>query len=447
MIVWADTEKFDQREKFLPALKIRLCRELSGESNAVAPASLPGSSAAPHQGAGVQNPDPPVPLFPTPSEPLFPPEFDGLAPSLDSEWSGLADDLGEPFSALESVVDPDPPMLPPNPSRKRPHSPDPPQQAASPATPPPPTAAVGGGMPGFMAEQVASLLALVQSCLLTEPSAPAPQMPTGHSVAAQEPASEDRSPPSPVPVLASDLPPPRESLWRLPSGTFLEEWPALDSSLVWWWVWTRTCGPVRWWWRRWHHASGWSLPSWSPTFSGGERTGPHVAQRACCHSARSDGRSPEPCWILHLLLWFSHPLCLVSRPSSAPPHGLTLPVDQDYVRVFWEGGHMAFSIAEPAEVLHAIFRPFVLAALRTHPKMLRADPPPRDGLRSLAALDLVRKRSSLSPIEASKDKWVEADKTLAAKMRDTISDARRSTSLRVNARPIPVLSSGTGFSQ
>ena len=31
-------------------------------------------------------------------------------------------------------------------------------------------------------------------------------------------------------------------------------------------------------------------------------------------------------------------------------------------------------------------------------------------------------------------------------MRDTVSDARRSTSLRVNARPIPVLSSGTGFS-
>ena len=99
---------------------------------------------------------------------------------------------------------------------------------------------------------------------------------------------------------------------------------------------------------------------------------------------------------------------------------LTLPVDQDYVQVFREGGHMAFSIAEPAKVLHAIFLPFVLAALRTRPK---------------------------TPVEASKDKWVEADKTLAAQMQDTISDARRSTSLRVNARLIPVLSSGTGFSQ
>ena len=108
---------------------------------------------------------------------------------------------------------------------------------------------------------------------------------------------------------------------------------------------------------------------------------------------------------------------------------------------------MAFSIAEPAEILHVIFRPFVLAALWTCPKTLRADPTPRDRLRSLAALDLVRKHSSLSPVEASKDKFVEADKTLAAKMRNTISDARLSPSLWVPASPIPVLSSGTGFSQ
>ena len=48
---------------------------------------------------------------------------------------------------------------------------------------------------------------------------------------------------------------------------------------------------------------------------------------------------------------------------------IALPVDQDFVQVFREGGHLAFTIAEPEESLHAIFRPFVLAAHR------RPDPP------------------------------------------------------------------------
>ena len=127
---------------------------------------------------------------------------------------------------------------------------------------------------------------------------------------------------------------------------------------------------------------------------------------------------------------------------------LNLPVDQDFVRVFREGGHLAFSIAEPEEEMHAIFRPFVLAALKTRPKTARPDPPRCDRLRSLASLDLVRKHSSLiTLVETSKDKWVESDKALAKKMVATVADAARSSSLRVLARPIPVLSSGTGFSQ
>ena len=63
-------------------------------------------------------------------------------------------------------------------------------------------------MPGFTAEQVASLRTIVQSCLLP---APAPQVSAGPSVPDHEPLAEERSPPPPVPVSAFDLPPPRES--------------------------------------------------------------------------------------------------------------------------------------------------------------------------------------------------------------------------------------------
>ena len=124
-----------------------------------------------------------------------------------------------------------------------------------------------------------------------------------------------------------------------------------------------------------------------------------------------------------------------------------LPVDQDFVRVFREGGHLAFSIAEPEESLHAIFRPFILAAVLTRPLTSRSRPPPSHHLRSIAALDLVHHRSSFTPMDPSKDKWVESDKALATKLLATVEDARKNTNLRVQARPIPVLSSGTGFSQ
>ena len=112
-----------------------------------------------------------------------------------------------------------------------------------------------------------------------------------------------------------------------------------------------------------------------------------------------------------------------------------------------EGGHLAFSIAEPEESLHANFRPFVLAALLTRPQTSRSHPSPSQHLRSVAALDLVRHRASFTPMDPSKDKWVESDKALAAKLLDAVEDARKNMNLRVQARPVPVLSSGTGFSQ
>ena len=42
---------------------------------------------------------------------------------------------------------------------------------------------------------------------------------------------------------------------------------------------------------------------------------------ACGHSARPDGWSPKPCRVLNILLWLSHPVCMVPGPSSAPSHG------------------------------------------------------------------------------------------------------------------------------
>ena len=118
-----------------------------------------------------------------------------------------------------------------------------------------------------------------------------------------------------------------------------------------------------------------------------------------------------------------------------------------FVSVFREGGHLAFSIAEPDESMHAIFRPFVLAALLTRPQMSHTHPSPRDQLRSVAALYLVCQCASFTPMDPSKDKWVESDKALATKLLAAIEDARKNTNLRVQARPVPVISSGTGFSQ
>ena len=112
---------------------------------------------------------------------------------------------------------------------------------------------------------------------------------------------------------------------------------------------------------------------------------------------------------------------------------------------FREGGHLAFSIAEPEESMHDIFRPFVLAALLTRPQTSHTHPSPRDQLRSVAALDLVRQRASFTPMDPFKDKWLESDKALATKLLAAIEDARKNTNLRVQARPVPMILSGTWF--
>ena len=83
----------------------------------------------------------------------------------------------------------------------------------------------------------------------------------------------------------------------------------------------------------------------------------------------------------------------------------------------------------------------------TRPQTSRSHPSLRHHLRSVAALDLVRQRASFTPMDPSKDKWVESDKALATKLLAAVEDARKNTNLLVQARPVPVLSSGTGFSQ
>ena len=50
-------------------------------------------------------------------------------------------------------------------------------------------------------------------------------------------------------------------------------------------------------------------------------------------------------------------------------------------------------------------------------------------------------------MEASKDKLVEADCNLAKKLLTTVEDARRNANIKVLARPLPIASAGTGFSQ
>ena len=90
---------------------------------------------------------------------------------------------------------------------------------------------------------------------------------------------------------------------------------------------------------------------------------------------------------------------------------------------------------------------FVLAALRTRPKTYRPERTPRDQLRTTAALDVIRKHSSFTPMEAPRDKWVEADRNFSKKLLTTVEDTRRNANLKVLSRPLTIASARTGFSQ
>ena len=178
IIVWADKEKFARWEQFLLVPRIRLRRDRSSEGSAVQPSALPpmdsSSSTAGHPTEG-------VPVFSgfsgiadATDRPL---DVDLLAPSLGSDWSGFDDELAEPFPGLPPVVPFAPPLATLNVSQKRARSPDPPVLPV-PSLPSSPRPAAEGGIPGFTADQVASLRLLLQSCLpppaVLTPSAPPP---------------------------------------------------------------------------------------------------------------------------------------------------------------------------------------------------------------------------------------------------------------------------------
>ena len=437
MIVWADEEKFARWVQFLPVPKIRLRRDRSGEGGAVQPSTLPpmdsSSSTAGHPTKG-------VPVFSSfsgiadaPDRPL---DVDLLALSQGADWSGFDDELAELFPDLFPVEPFAPPLATLNVSQKRARSPDPPvlpvpslpSSSLHPAT--------GGGMPGFTADQVASLRLLIQSCLPPR-AVPAPTAPPADS------SCPWAFPGSGCPVLGS--------FHRASAGTLLGVRSASRSNQV------EVPSPPK-------------FVDLSDTEDGDDVHPPvgrsrhdpiHLAAAEAMDCMWHDippavppipipglrGHTEATIYYcgsnIHYKWYDGLPQLLLIEGNGY----IALPVDQDFVRVFREGGHLAFSIAEPEESLHAIFRPFVLAALRTRPKTCHPERTTRDQLSTTASLDVIRKRSSFIPMEASRDKWVEADRTLAKKMLATVEDARRNANLKVLACPLPIASAGTGFSQ
>ena len=427
----------------MPVPKIRLRRDRSGEGGAVQPSTLPqmdsSSSTAGHPTKG-------VPVFSSfsgiadaPDRPL---DVDLLAPSQGADWSGFDDELAELFPDLFPVEPFAPPLATLNVSQKRARSPDPPvlpvpSSSLHPAT--------GVGMPGFTADQVASLRLLIQSCLPPravlaptapppppEPVIPSPTPPVpGPSQVQAAPFSGHSTEPQPGPSWEFDLPPPDNQVEVPPPPKFVDLSDTEDGDDVPPPVGRSRHNPI-------HLAAAEAIncmwhdipPAVPPIPIPGLR-GHTEATIYYCGSN------------IHYTWYDGLPQLLLIEGNGY----IALPVDQDFVRVFREWGHLAFSIAEPEESLHAIFRPFVLAALCTRPKTCHLERTTRDQLSTTASLDVIRKRSSFIPMEASRDKWVEADRTLAKKLLATVEDARRNANLKVLACPLPIASAGLGFSQ
>ena len=483
LLIWANTEKFALWKPFLPAPPVRRKRQKSETSDkslpatpspvttsllpagqGVAPQVTPEQSVAPQvtPGQGVAPQVTPDPLFsaPLPESGVQPIEAT-RAPSVGgSDWSGFPDDLEEPFPDLFSDLELAPPLAALNPGQKRACSPDP-TGREEPVLPNTPVSLPPAVQSEFSAGQLATLKALIQSCLapqtLPSPlSAPAPSLhapilpPTPTSGTPRTgPSWFSGPPPPPAPPGPSGVPPP-QSFSPQPGPSWASDPPPAGETV--------------------ELAEGPEFIVLSDSEEGDADTPPVGRSRMDpLHLAAADALdrlwhetpadiSPIPipgitghtestiyyCGSRVHYQWHEEIPTLILFEGNSHIH---LPVDQEFVRVFREGGHLAFSIAEPEESLHAIFRPFILAAVLTRPLTSRSPPSPRHKLRSIAALDLVHHRSSFTPMDPSKDKWVESDKALATKLLATVEDARKNANLRVQARPIPVLSSGTGFSQ
>ena len=226
MIVWENAEKFALWEPYLPAPKIRQRCEKVGDAESTALPSQPLSSSSQQtpdrQGpAGAENPELNTDSWVQSMShiPSFSSALVDIAPSLGSDWLGFADDLDDQFGQFDSL-DPSSSVAPPsslvvvpsssvvvvpssamvpssivppstvaspsctllNPGRKRAHSPDP-SPSSRPAVDNPGSGPSGvGSVPGFSAEQLASLQLIIRSCLssATAPPAVAPT-PVAHS--------------------------------------------------------------------------------------------------------------------------------------------------------------------------------------------------------------------------------------------------------------------------
>ena len=464
MLIWADTEKFALWEPLLPVPNIRLRRQKSGGSdNSLPPTPSPVTTSLLPAGQGVapQVTPGPHPSAPLPESCVRPIEATRDPSVGGSDWSGFPDDLEEPFPDLFSDLELAPPLAALNPSQKRACSPEP-TGRKEPVEPSAPVSLPTADPSGFSAGQLATLKALIQSCLapqtLPSPlSAPAPSLhapvlpPTPASGTPRAgPSWVSGPPPPPAPPSGPSGVRPPPSFSPQPGPSWASDPPLAGENEE------LTEGP--------------DFVVLSDSEEGDAVTPPvgrsrldplHLAAAEALdrlwHETPAD-ISPIPipgitghtestiyyCGSRVHYQWHEEILTLILFEGNSHIH---LPVDQDFVRVFREGGHLAFSIAEPEESLHSIFRPFVLAAVLTRPQTSRSHPSPSQHLRSIAALDLVRHRASFTPMDPSKDKWVESDKALATKLLEAVEDARKNTNLRVQACPVPVLSSGTGFSQ
>ena len=171
MLKWADTEKFALWEPLLPVPKIRIRRQKSGGSDTSlpqTPSPVTTSLLPAGQGVAPQVTPGPHPTAPLPESCVRPIEATRDPSVGGSEWSGFPDDLEEPFPDLFSDLELAPPIAALNPSQKRACSPEPPGRD-EPVEPGAPVSLPAADQSGFSAGQLATLKALIQSCLAPRP--------------------------------------------------------------------------------------------------------------------------------------------------------------------------------------------------------------------------------------------------------------------------------------
>ena len=270
MIVWENAEKFALWEPYLPAPKIRQRREKVRDAESTTLPSQPLSSSSQHtpdrQGpARAENPEPNTDSWVQSMShvPSFSSALVDIAPSLGSDWSGFADDLDDQLGQFDSldpsssvapssslvvpsssvVVVPSSAMVPftlaspspsctlLNPGRKWAHSPDPSPSSRHAVENPASGPSGVGSVPGFSAEQLASLQLIIRSCL-SSPAAP-PAVAPAPIAPSPVPPLAPVSPLAPLPQPAGVYDDPRQGpSWEYdpPTGDDPSEVPPADAD-------------------------------------------------------------------------------------------------------------------------------------------------------------------------------------------------------------------------